>query len=671
MIRTPLRPLARVLRARETGESPDAIEAENRARRHAAIQDRARKRAEGRLIVMAAAFIIAFGTVGFRMGALASSQPTEPALQVASSGIISQRADITDRQGRVMATNLLTHSLYAHPHQLIDHERAIAGLMRIFPDLDEDRLRKDLTGSRKFLWIRKKISPEQMQAVHDLGEPGLLFGPREMRLYPNGRLASHILGGAAFGSEGVSSAEVIGVAGVEKAFDGWLRDPAKGGAPLQLSIDLTVQQAMEEVLASGMSLMSAKGATGILMEIKTGEIVAMASLPDFDPNDRPRPLLKGDPSDSPLFNRAVQGQYELGSTFKIFPVAQAMDLGLINPNTGINTTTPMRIGKYNIRDFHNYGSSLSVTDVIVKSSNVGTVRIAQMLGPERQKHFLEKLGLFEPTPVEMVEAPTGQPLVPSRWPAVTSATVSFGHGLAASPLHLATAYATIANDGIRVRPTLVHNRERAPGERVLGSGAADLAISMLRQVVTRGTGKSGDVEGFEIAGKTGTADKPRPGGGYYANKVVATWASVYPASDPQYVLVVSLDEPSIGNGGGESRTAGATAVPVAAEMVRRLSPLVGLRPTTEDALPTIAPRPAAQPDAKIAGGTSDPALTGPASDMQANTAAPARPAAGGVAPLVRPLARPIGRSAAIPAVQPVAASVDPLVEAALKRVARN
>ncbi|AUH34118.1 peptidoglycan D,D-transpeptidase FtsI family protein [Paracoccus tegillarcae] len=602
MIRTPLRPLARILRARETGENPDAIEAENRARRHAEIQDKARRRAEGRLIVMAAAFVLAFGTVGMRMGSLAASEPTEPQGQVSTARIISQRADITDRSGRVLATNLLTYSLYAHPHQLIDRERAISGLMKIFPDLDPDRLRADLTGNRKFLWIRKKISPEQMQAVHDIGEPGLLFGPREMRLYPNGHIASHILGGAAFGEEGVSSAEVLGVAGVEKAFDGWLRDPTHEGAPLSLSIDLTVQSAMEEVLHSGMKVMNAKGAAGILMEVKTGEIVAMASLPDFDPNDRPRPLLKGDPSDSPLFNRAVQGQYELGSTFKIFPVVQAMDLGLINPNTQINSSTPMQIGKYRIRDFHNYGKSLSVTDVIVKSSNVATVRIAQMLGADRQKAFLEELGFFAPTPIEMVEAPTGKPLVPKRWPAVTSATVSFGHGLAASPLHLAAAYATIANDGRRVTPTLVHRRTRPEGERLMSSQSADLAVSLLRQVVTRGTARQAEVEGYEVAGKTGTADKPRPGGGYYDSKVVSTFASVFPASDPEYVLIVTLDEPSIRKGGGESRTAGATAAPVAAEVIRRLAPLVGLSPITDEKLPNIAARfePRVEPGAPAA-----------------------------------------------------------------------
>ncbi|SIQ24966.1 cell division protein FtsI (penicillin-binding protein 3) [Paracoccus thiocyanatus] len=588
MIRTPLRPLARILRARETGENPDAIEAENRAQRHAAIQERARGSARTRLFFMSCAFALAFGTVGAKMGVLAASQPSEPRVQTSGAQIISQRADITDRHGRVLATNLLTHSLYAHPQQMVEPERAARELVRIFPDLKLERMLKDFTGKRTFVWIKKKISPEQMQAVHDIGEPGLLFGPREMRLYPNGHIAAHVLGGATFGKEDVASAEVVGVAGVEKAFDQWLRDPANEGAPLTLSLDLTVQAAMEEVLSNGMKVMNAKGATGVLMEVKTGEVVAMASLPDFDPNDRPRPLLKGDPSDSPLFNRAVQGQYELGSTFKIFPVAQAIDLGLIGPATMINTQSPMRIGKYLINDFHNYGGKLSVADIIAKSSNVGTVRIAQLLGPERQRDFLESLGLFEPTPIEMSEGPTGKPLVPQRWPAVTSATVAFGHGLAASPLHLAAAYATIANDGSRVRPTLVHGRSMRAGEPVLSPSAAHTAMQLLRKVVTHGTARQANVEGYEVAGKTGTADKPRPTGGYYKDKNVTTFASAFPVSAPQYVLVVTLDEPSVGlAGGGESRTAGTTVAPVAGELIRRVAPLLGLRPTTETQLPMV------------------------------------------------------------------------------------
>ena len=592
MIRTPLRPLARILSARQAGQDPDEIEAELRARRHAEIQDRARRRAEGRIKWMALGFMLAFATVGLRMGALASSQPSEPRVHASGAQIISQRADIVDRRGRVLATNLSTHALYAHPQDLVDPATAAAKLARIFPDLDAERLKRDLTGERKFVWIKKKLSPEQMQAVHDIGEPGLVFGPREMRLYPNGNLASHILGGSQFGAEGVSSAEVLGMAGVEKAFDGWLRDPANAGAPLQLSIDLTAQAAMEEVLANGMKVMNSKGATGILMEVASGEIVAMASLPDFDPNDRPRPLTKGDPSDSPLFNRAVQGQYELGSTFKIFPVAQAIDEGLINVNTMINASSPMKIGKYLIHDFHNYGRDLSVKDVIGKSSNVATVRIAQMLGPERQQRFLKDLGFYEPTPIEMTEAPTGKPIVPRRWPAVTAATVSFGHGLAASPLHLASAYATLANDGRRVRPTLVHRKEPLQGEQVLSPRAAAAARDLLRYVVTKGTARQAEVPGYQVGGKTGPADKPRPGGGYYKNRNVSTFAAIYPADKPVYVLVVTLDEPKVSvAGGGEVRTAGATAAPVAAALVERLSPMLGLRPD-DVKLPVIEPRPA-------------------------------------------------------------------------------
>ena len=581
MTRLPLRPLARILRAREKGENPDAIEAENRAIRSEPARERAWLRAEARLAILLVAFVAAFVTVGVRMAALASSSAQEPRAAASGTRIITQRADITDRRGRVLATNLATHSLYVQPLLMIDPPRVARELARLFPDLDADKLTRQFTDGRKFMWIKKTISPEEMQAVHDIGDPGLLFGPREMRIYPNGALASHILGGARFENEDVSAAEVVGVAGVEKSFDGFLRDPAHNGAPLQLSIDLTVQHALEDVLSGGIKVMQAKGATGILMAVETGEIMAMASLPDFDPNDRPSPLLKGDPSDSPLFNRAVQGLYELGSTFKIFPVAQALDLKLVNPRTMVSTAGPLKIGRFQIRDFHNYGPSLSVTDVIVKSSNIGTVSVARMIGAERQRAFLARLGLMEPTPVEMIEAPTARPLVPRKWPDVVSATVAFGHGMSASPLHLAAAYATLANRGRKVTPTLLHSDSHPQGEQVVSAPVAVQAVELLRQVVLRGTARSAEVEGYEVAGKTGTADKPRPSGGYYDDKVIATFASIFPASDPKYVLVVSLDEPTGTLGGGESRVAGATAVPVAAEVIRRTAPLLGLRPVVE------------------------------------------------------------------------------------------
>lgn len=582
MIRTPLRPLARILRARDTGENPDAIERENIRLRHEEMRDKARNRAEGRLLVMSIAFLAGFIVVGARMGALAFSEAQEPRASAAGARIVAQRADIVDRKGRILATNLETHSLYAQPHQMIDKERVARELVAIFPDLKEERLIKDFTGKRRFLWIKKKISPEQKQAVHDIGDPGLLFGPREMRLYPNGKLAAHVLGGAGFGKEDVRAAELIGVAGVEKYFDDVLRDPANGGKALTLSLDLTVQAASERVLYGGMKLMNAKGAASVLMDVHTGEVISIVSLPDFDPNNRPRPPTEGNPSDSPLFNRAVQGVYELGSTFKIFTAAQAMDLGLANPATMIKTAGPLRWGKFKIRDFRNYGPELTLTKVIVKSSNIGTARMAQLIGAQRQREFLGALGFLEPTAVEMVEASGAKPLLPPKWSELSTMTISYGHGLSSSPLHLAAGYAAIANGGTQVVPTILRREQPQNGSRVMSEGAAREARSMLRQVVTDGTASFGEVPGYAVGGKTGTADKPKErGGGYYDDKVIATFASIFPAHDPRYVLIVTLDEPVETSGAEPRRTAGWTAVPVAAEMIGRIAPLLGMRPDVE------------------------------------------------------------------------------------------
>jgi len=578
-MRTPLRPLARILKARETGENPDMIEAENRARRHAATQDKARSRAEGRLLLLGLMFFCAFVVIGGRMGTLASSVPEEPRAAAEGNPIIGQRADIVDRNGRLLSTNLDTFSLYAHPRQMVDPAHTAAQLAAIFPEMDADRLLADFTGERRFLWLRRQMSPEQMQAVHDIGSPGLLFGPREMRLYPNGSLAAHILGGTRYGREGVSSAEVIGVAGVERQFDPFLRDPANEGAPLQLSIDLSIQAATERVLAGGMALMNAKGATAVLMDIHSGEIIAMASLPDFDPNSRPQVAVTGDQSDSPLFNRAVQGVYELGSVFKIFTIAQAMELGLVTADTIIDTTSPLAWGSFRIRDFRNYGPQNSVTNVIVKSSNVGTARIAMQIGAERQRDFLGQLGLLQATPVELIETPTGAPLLPRNWSEISTMTISYGHGLSSSPLHLAAAYAAMVNGGTKVEPTLLRNTDPQPGPRVISAAVSQSVVDMLRTTVTEGTASMGDVAGYAVGGKTGTADKPRAaGGGYYDDKVISTFAAVFPASDPQYVLITTLDEPVETSGTEPRRTAGWTAVPVAAEIIRRTAPLLGLRP---------------------------------------------------------------------------------------------
>jgi cell division protein FtsI (penicillin-binding protein 3) len=294
-------------------------------------------------------------------------------------------------------------------------------------------------------------------------------------------------------------------------------------------------------------------------------------------------LLKGDPGDSPLFNRSLQGVYELGSTAKIFAVSQALELGLVNPDTMVDANAPMRWGKFKIGEFegHNYGPLLSVTEVIEKSSNVGTAHIALMVGADRQQEFLKSLGLFDPVPIELIEAPGAAPLIPKRWSDIVTITTSYGHGMSVSPMHLAVAYSAIANGGVLLPPTLLKRDKIPEGTRILSAKTAKTAAAMLRRVVTNGTASLGEVEGYEVGGKTGTADKVRPGGGYDKDRNINTFAAMFPVSDPQYVLVVTLDEASENTGPKPRRTAGWTTVPVAAEVIRRVAPLLGLRPQIE------------------------------------------------------------------------------------------
>jgi cell division protein FtsI (penicillin-binding protein 3) len=583
MTRRPLRPLARILSARAEGKDPNLIEAEERAARLAERHRAERAKAETRLLLLGVVFILGFTAVAGRMALVSATVPVEPRRVGTAAPILTQRAEIVDRDGTVLATNIVTASLYAQPMEMIDKRRAADELARIFPDLDAEALHAGFTDGRKFLWIKRSISPEQRQWVHDLGEPGLLFGPREARLYPNGAVAAHVLGGAGYGREGVDAAEVIGTAGVERVFDARLRDPARVAEPLRLSIDLEVQTALEDVLAQGMERLKAKGAVGILMEADTGQIRALASLPDFDPNLRPALPTEGDPADSPLFNRAAQGRYELGSVFKPFMVAGAIEEGLVGPQTVVDTKGPMRWGRFSIRDFHDYGPRLTVEDVLVKSSNIGSARIGLAMGAERQHDFLGKLGLLEASPVELVEAGRTAPLLPQRWSDLTTITISYGHGMAVTPLHLTAAYATLVNGGFRVHPSIVASDARpSEADRVISASTSAEMRDMLRQVVVRGTAKSADVKGYDVGGKTGTADKPNAAGGYARDKTISTFAAFFPAKAPKYVLVIALDEPTTIINNTAFRTAGLTAAPVLGHAIRRIAPVMGLWPEPGD-----------------------------------------------------------------------------------------
>ena len=484
MNRIAIRPLSRILPARLRGEDPDKIERENLKIRHEKMRDVERVRSNIRLLLIIVMFACIYTAIGARLAMLASSQPAEPVAQSNNSLIFAQRANIVDRKGRILATNLETYALYVETRYLVDPLNTAHKLADLFDDLNADDLYSQFTSKRKFLWIKKKLSPEQMQAVHDIGEPGLRFGPRETRLYPNGALASHILGGASFGKEGVKSAEIIGVAGVEKTFDSQLRDPTYGKKPLKLTIDLSIQAAVEHVLEGGMRLLNAKGAAAILMEVDTGRVISLASLPDFDPNHRPSLPARGSAEESPLFNKAIQGVYELGSTFKIFTVAQALELDLVDPKTKISTKGPIRIGGHKINDYRNNGPELPVWQVITESSNLGTARIAKMIGPEKQRKFLSSLGFTSPTSVEMIEASGGKPLLPKRWNELETMTISYGHGLSATPLHLATGYAALANGGRLVKPTLLEGKKFDLGPQVFAKEVAEISLALRRGVVT-------------------------------------------------------------------------------------------------------------------------------------------------------------------------------------------
>ncbi|MDG2373493.1 MAG: penicillin-binding protein 2 [Paracoccaceae bacterium] len=581
MIRVPLRPLAHILAVRSSGGNPDDIEKQNVNQRYIAYTDLTQKRAERRLFFVGIMFLISFVLVCARMTVLASSEVSSVLTEVSPSNLISQRSNILDRNGNILATNLPTFALYARPQVMIRPQLAVKKLIKIFPDLNAKKMLIDFTGQKTFLWVKDKLSPEQRQAVHEIGEPGLMYGPREMRLYPNGRFASHVLGGTRFNNQSATNADMVGNAGVEATFNNYLSDRADEGKALQLSLDLSVQAAVENILGGSMNIMRAKGATSIVLDAITGEIITMVSLPDFDPNNRQIEFAGDNANNNPLFNRAVQGVYELGSTYKVFTVAKALDLGLVDPETEIDVFRKTNILGTEVRDDHYKVPKLSVTDILTESSNVGTATLAAKIGKNNQISMLKDLGLFHPTEVELIEAKGITPLKPKKWIDSSTVTISYGYGLSMSPLHLAVAYATLINGGFKVTPTILKQDNKDLGRRVISAETSNQLRKILRSVVQRGTATLGNVEGYEVGGKTGTANKQKVGArGYDNDRVVSTFVSFFPVKSPRYVLLVSFDEPSY-RGGKEKneRSAGWTAVPVAAEIIKRIAPLLNLRPS--------------------------------------------------------------------------------------------
>ncbi len=529
---------------------------------------RARRRTEqadpvrGRVIFCAAVFAVIFGALAVRMAQIAIFSPSGSGAVAFTETGPTGRPDILDRNGVLLATDLQVASVYADPRDVWDPEETAAALLTVFPELNEQALVARLKAKTGFVWVKRDITPRQHAAVHELGLPGIGFRQELKRVYPNGRAAAHVVG--------FVDVDNKGLAGIERALDTTLAPALKPGAPVQLSIDLRVQHVVEDELTATIQTFSAIGGTGVVVDVKTGEVIAMVSLPDFDPNH-----VASDPAEN-RFNRATLGVYEMGSTFKAFNTAMALDAGL-SARDRFDARAPIRIGRFSIRDYHPKGRVLTIEEIFEHSSNIGSANMARRLGIEAQKTFLASLGQLAPVVTELPER--GAPLSPRRWGEVEMLTISFGHGIAVSPMHVVAGVSAMANGGMYVQPTLMKHAAGAEvsAHRVLKPETSREMNRLFRLVVEKGTARKADVPGYPVGGKTGTAEKSKAGG--YARKaLLSSFVGVFPADAPEYAILVIIDEPKGIKATSGYATGGWTAAPATSRIVARIAPMLGVEP---------------------------------------------------------------------------------------------
>ena len=483
------------------------------------------------------------------------------------SALIPPRGDIVDRDGQPLASSIDVWSIALQPTKVIGDKLELArNLAKLMPEKDEASYFAMIRSGKPFFYLRRRASPQLVEAINALGEPGMALERTPDRLYPQTSLAAHVLG--------FTDIDGHGAAGVERAFDKRLSDPATRGEPLTLSISSKVQQALEHELNAAMTEFSAIGAAGVVMDIHTGEVLAMTSLPSLNPN------IAGQGSPEARFNRATLGVYELGSTFKPFTVGMAMDLGIVKSMGQMyNCPKEFHYGKVTVHDTHPYGRACSVAEIMMESSNIGTAQIALQVGAARQREFLTKMGFMAPVAIELRER--GRTLTPgNNWGEVATMTVGFGHGIAVTPLHLATGYATLFNGGIYHPATILKvdaHHPVGPGHRVFTEATSYKSRALLRLVVTGGTGRKADAPGYRVGGKTGTAEK-LVGGRYTSAAVVTSFAGVFPMEEPRYAMVMMLDDPKPTKDTYGFHTAAWNVGPAYSRTVSRIAPMLGVRP---------------------------------------------------------------------------------------------
>ena len=548
------------------------------------------ERARFRLMIGAGLFGVLYLAVAARLAdatVFSRSTPRQAASPVAAIAPEPPvaRASIVDRNGVLLAVSLPTVALYANPRQIADPAEAARALAGVLPGLDVAALTERLSGDRSFVYIRRHLAPREQDAVNRLGIPGLYFERAERRVYPQGRSAVHVLGG--------TDIDGHGIAGVERFFDQRLRE--EPGEPLRLSIDVRVQHVLREALSHAIERFDAIGGAAVVMDVRTGEVVGMVSLPDYLPAE------VGTATNEQRFNRITVGVYEPGSTFKLFTTGMALELGTTQIWGGYDASRPITYGRFTISDFKGKNRWLTVPEIFAYSSNIGTARMALEVGVARHKAFVERLGLTARPGIELPEV--AAPLYPrgNTWREINTLTIAYGHGISVSPLAVATATAAMVNGGVLHRPTLLAREAgtEARGTRVIRPETSDTLRRLMRLAVTDGTGKGADVPGYFVGGKTGTAQKVGPRGGYLANARISSFTGIFPSHEPRYVVYVMVDEPKPRRDTAGYATGGWVAAPAAQEVIGQIGPLLGLSPIAQTeavrtalAMPLQPPRPA-------------------------------------------------------------------------------
>jgi cell division protein FtsI (penicillin-binding protein 3) len=518
-----------------------------------------------------------FSVIGGRLVLLAVA-PEQPGgiRRAASSAISAARPDIVDRNGETLATDVKTVSVFAEPRNVIDKDEAVELLTAVLPDVDARELREKLNTRRGFIWVKREITPRQQAEVHRLGIPGVGFLPENKRVYPNGTAAAHVLGFA--------NVDNVGIAGIEKYIDTQGLQDLNGAGfalegtdlkPVELAIDLRAQHAMRDELGKALDKYKAKAAAGTIVDVTTGEVIALVSLPDFDPNN-PVDALEKD-----RINRINVGVYEMGSTFKAITTAMALDSGRFNINSTFDARSALRYGRFTISDYHAQQRVMTVPEVFIYSSNIGTARMALGVGVEGHKAFLRKMGQLDRLRTELPES--AEPLLPPRWGELNTMTIAFGHGLAVAPLQAVMATAALVNGGYLIPPTfLKRSQTEARGlvTRVIKPETSEAMRYVMRLNAERGSATRASIAGYYVGGKTGTAEKVI-GGRYSKSKVLTTFMAISPSDKPRYLFLTILDEPQ---GLPETQgfaTSGWNAAPVTGAIVERIAPLLDITPRFE------------------------------------------------------------------------------------------